>query len=577
MTSYTNGVNVLKLAAHIRDEAIIPQGSLFTERSIWSRPVFEELHCAYVESPDSSSASFEDKLKRQLDGTSDDAKVLFAELLLLNLLILGNVTARRKCDLIGVPLEMIEGNSIGVPSDVVDVLEAGGIINGGMGFNQYRWQAMAFLVDWGLALADKEEAERRALFENSSSIDRLVYETCEMTSKSMQRSLCYLFDPEGHEPITSDAHLKKITTHFSNRIPADLQDARPQRQAAAIRHALAVERGDASWDFYHDRDEWDQQFTDKSSPKATDHSIPALDVDSPAEEQEGIGVEVTFSPRLSASLFVDDNWLSDVREALNSKRQIVLQGPPGTGKTYLARRLAKNATAAKEQVEIVQFHPAYTYEDFFEGFRPQADEGGTAQFVLRKGPLRTLAERATENPDRPYFLVIDEINRGNLAKIFGELYFLLEYRDDQVRLMYSQQLFDLPSNLFIIGTMNTADRSIALVDSAMRRRFAFFTLAPDREPVAGLLARWTAADERYDPQVARLLTALNRQIGNPSVMVGPSYFMQPAAHTVGGLQRIWDTEIIPLLEENLYGEDDVAQRFSLAAIRQLLDGQPETP
>ena len=125
-----------------------------------------------------------------------------------------------------------------------------------------------------------------------------------------------------------------------------------------------------------------------------------------------------------------------------------------------------------------------------QGYRPRPPEKGEAGFELRDGPLLQAAQRARREPRKPHFLVIDEINRGNLAKVFGELYFLLEYRDREIRLQYSDQRFSLPENLYIIGTMNTADRSIALVDLALRRRFYFVDFHPDRPPVEGLLRRY---------------------------------------------------------------------------------------
>ena len=168
---------------------------------------------------------------------------------------------------------------------------------------------------------------------------------------------------------------------------------------------------------------------------------------------------------------------------------MIFQGPPGTGKTYVAQELAKCLAGGKERVTLVQFHPSYAYEDFVEGYRPHL-ENGQPTFALKSGPLRRAAEDADADPDNMHLLVIDEINRGNVAKVFGELYFLLEYRDHQVRLQYSNEPFSLPKNLYIIGTMNTADRSIALVDLALRRRFSFVEVPPrrrtDQGPAAAL-------------------------------------------------------------------------------------------
>ncbi|MFF7066659.1 DUF4357 domain-containing protein [Streptomyces pseudovenezuelae] len=275
---------------------------------------------------------------------------------------------------------------------------------------------------------------------------------------------------------------------------------------------------------------------------------------------------------LAAELLVHDRaWLEEMRELLIDERQLVLYGPPGTGKTYLAMKLAEYLGGGPEQVKIVQFHPSYAYEDFFEGFRPVEDpETREVAFRLTAGPLRELADLASRDGNRhiPHFLIIDEINRANLAKVFGELYFLLEYRTKSVRLTYSGDDFALPPNLFVIGTMNTADRSIALVDAAMRRRFAFVELSPRTEPTAGLLARWLKREGK-DLEPARLLDALNARVDDADFAIGPSYLMKPGVYRDGGLERTWRTKILPLLEEHHYGEGlDVAARYGLDALRE---------
>ncbi|QYX76976.1 AAA family ATPase [Streptomyces akebiae] len=279
-----------------------------------------------------------------------------------------------------------------------------------------------------------------------------------------------------------------------------------------------------------------------------------------------------ITEELATDLLVHDHsWLEEMRELLLDERQLVFYGPPGTGKTYLAMKLAEYFGGGPEQVKIVQFHPSYAYEDFFEGFRPVEDpETREVAFRLTAGPLRELADLALREGNRhvPHFLIIDEINRANLAKVFGELYFLLEYRTRSVRLTYSGDDFALPPNLFVIGTMNTADRSIALVDAAMRRRFAFVELSPRTEPTAGLLARWLKREGR-DVEPARLLDALNARIDDADFAIGPSYLMKPGVYRDGGLERTWRTKILPLLEEHHYGEGlDVTARYGLDSLRE---------
>lgn len=276
------------------------------------------------------------------------------------------------------------------------------------------------------------------------------------------------------------------------------------------------------------------------------------------------------TPQLAAQLHMPLTWLDDVITTLDERRQIILYGPPGTGKTYSARAIARHV--AGDGVTIVQFHPSYAYEDFFEGFRPRDDGDGRLSFQLREGPLRQIARAAMSDPSVPWVLIIDEINRGNIAKIFGELYFLLEYRESSISLQYSSDKpFALPKNLFIIGTMNTADRSIAMVDAAIRRRFAFLELHPDTEPVGGLLERWLEANLKSGDRAA-LLRSLNAELGQEhrDFQIGPSYLMRRGAETDDGLERIWRYDILPLLEEHFYGHlspAEVATRFGLAAVR----------
>jgi 5-methylcytosine-specific restriction protein B len=281
------------------------------------------------------------------------------------------------------------------------------------------------------------------------------------------------------------------------------------------------------------------------------------------------------TPDLAVRLHMDQTWLQELIDLLQERQQVVLYGPPGTGKTYLAQEIARHI-AERDAVRLVQFHPSYAYEDFFEGFRPASGADGSVTFPLTAGPLRMLASDARANPGEPYVLVVDEINRANLAKVFGELYFLLEYRNAKIGLQYSPgESFSLPPNVFFIGTMNTADRSIALVDAAIRRRFAFVELHPDDPPVRDVLANWLLASHKDGDERPGLLRTLNDAIDEEDrdFKIGPSYLMRPHSETSSGLDRVWRYDLLPLLEEHYYGRltrSQVHARFGLDTIRRRL-------
>ena len=255
----------------------------------------------------------------------------------------------------------------------------------------------------------------------------------------------------------------------------------------------------------------------------------------------------------------DGSWLEELMISLNERKQVVLEGPPGTGKTFLVQHLLDACGVPEAQSALVQFHPTYSYEDFVEGFRPVAtSDAGGAALSVKPGPLKRIADEARNAEGKPFVLVIDEINRANIAKVFGELYFLLEYRNHEIELLYSEgERFSLPDNLFIIGTMNTADRSIALLDAAMRRRFVFLAMDTTEPALAGVLARWCEANQQ-PTALADLRDRINAEMVKrglePSLAFGPSYFMRPGLETQAGLNRLWRRELRPMLVEHHYGK-----------------------
>ena len=276
--------------------------------------------------------------------------------------------------------------------------------------------------------------------------------------------------------------------------------------------------------------------------------------------------ESTNLEALADEVLLPIEFLEEIVTLLKEKKQVIFQGPPGTGKTYVARKLAACLARSDERVTLVQFHPSYAYEDFIQGFRPKTTDG-QGGFELRNGPLLQAAERARKESDANHYLVIDEINRGNVAKVFGELYFLLEYRDSEMNLQYSDEPFSLPPNLYIIGTMNTADRSIALVDMALRRRFYFKMFHPDDEPVKSVLRKWIAQNATGMEWVADVVERTNELLKDDRhAAIGPSYFMTPGLNEAA-VRRIWEHSVLPYLEERRFGGDEVAEEFDLDKLR----------
>ncbi|MCY3901869.1 MAG: AAA family ATPase [Caldilineaceae bacterium] len=272
---------------------------------------------------------------------------------------------------------------------------------------------------------------------------------------------------------------------------------------------------------------------------------------------------------LADELLWDVSFLEEMKTLLYDKRQVIFQGPPGTGKTFVAQKLANFLARYQDRVTLVQFHPSYAYEDFVRGFRPTLKEG-QAGFALQDGPLLRAAQKARQEPDADHFLIIDEINRGNLAKVFGELYFLLEYREEKIRMQYQQDDeddFSLPENLYIIGTMNTADRSIALVDLALRRRFYFIEFHPDKKPVKNVLRKWLSKGPPELKWVAEMVKIANDLLKDDRhAAIGPSYFMKEELEE-RMVERVWEHSVIPYIEERLFNEDNKISEFEYTKLR----------
>lgn len=282
-------------------------------------------------------------------------------------------------------------------------------------------------------------------------------------------------------------------------------------------------------------------------------------------EQKEIKYPQYSSDDFLNEVYMDEDTYNTLTELLEAKYNVILQGAPGVGKTFAAKRLAYSIMGQKDtsRVAMVQFHQSYSYEDFIQGYRPSKDG-----FELVNGAFYKFCKEAEEDNERPYFFIIDEINRGNLSKILGELMMLIEKdkRGEKIKLLYSNEWFTVPQNVRIIGMMNTADRSLALMDYALRRRFAFFDFAPafSSEGFKNYLA------EKDSPKLEKLIAtveSLNSTISTDESLgdgfrIGHSYFCTDDEVTDEWLKSVVEYEVIPLIKEYWFDEPTKVRDWS---------------
>lgn len=288
-------------------------------------------------------------------------------------------------------------------------------------------------------------------------------------------------------------------------------------------------------------------------------------------EEDAEDVEKTYPPYTKedflSEVFMPEEEYEKLSGILRIKKNIIIQCAPGVGKTFAAKRIAFSMMGVKdvERVMMVQFHQSYSYEDFIMGFRPSTDG-----FELKRGAFYNFCKKAEIDGDNDYFFIIDEINRGNLSKIFGELFMLIENdkRGVSLQLLYSDEKFSVPKNIYIIGMMNTADRSLAMLDYALRRRFAFFEIKPGFTTDGFRKYRMSLENEKFDKLIA-CVESLNNAISNDESLgdgfcIGHSYFCNLLPDTINDqvLSGIVEYELIPLLKEYWFDEPTKVKDWS---------------
>ncbi len=280
-------------------------------------------------------------------------------------------------------------------------------------------------------------------------------------------------------------------------------------------------------------------------------------------------VESDFTEPYTKEDFLEEVFMSgeayeNLVSVLRSKKNIILQGAPGVGKTFAAKRLVWSMMGEKsdDRIEFVQFHQNYSYEDFVLGYKPSEDG-----FELKSGIFYRFCQKAANQPGKDFFFIIDEINRGNMSKIFGELLMLIEkdYRETKVTLAYNGLPFSVPKNLYIIGMMNTADRSLAMIDYALRRRFSFFEMEPGFDSEGFVRYQNELDSETLDTLLLRVKDlnkeiAADRSLGK-GFCIGHSYFCGKDECTDEWLRSIVDYDILPMLNEYWFDDEDKFQRW----------------
>lgn len=537
----------------IRRTALVDFDSLFTpEKALWTQPVLNDYYKHFVIGFDDGDGSFLEKYRGQLNEANDEVIQLAAELLYVQQLFTTLTGADKKLQNVREVLSWCR-KPVLVPEWAI-----GGMANGiaaDQTFNQHRafhlgWIA-EYLLHWHRMPGEKRIELLGAPWDFARDVVALTFE--QGRYQPIQQAWLYIIFPDEFESISSRKDKKRIRDAFAAHLPggptvnidADLKE---------IRRAMEPKFG-AGFRFYDEgvRPIW-REVSPPPPPTVPPHPIPPVDV--PRNELDRLGADLFLQPASA---------LSEWKELLLDSRQIIFQGPPGTGKTFLAKHLAEAVAGSPERVHWVQFHPSYSYEDFVEGFRPAV--GG--HFQLQPGPIKRIAKKAVEQTNERFVLVIDEINRGNLAKIFGELYFLLEYRGEEIELQYSQERFQIPENVFIIGTMNTADRSIALLDMALRRRFRFVDLMPDSPPLKGLLNRYLQSKAPGMLHLAAMLDLINEELNDPHVSIGPSHFLLKDIDKLNEAKArsIWKHSILPALADRFFDAAGELKKLEYSAVR----------
>jgi len=539
---------VFNAADTFKQRCLIGNHSLFLEgEMLWTPEHFEVLIRNYVQQPDAGGGNFYEKLSNQLAACTPLDVALMAEVFWIVQLGPINLRAHTKRNTLEriwniKPPGPFPSNSQFLAEPVLS-----GLGSAGPGYNNYLWMEIAFAIEAFADFVAKSVADRTALLADGNRFAVWLDGIPSGKGRQLYHTLCHVLFPDTFERIFSQGNKNQVARHFKIW-KRGMADNRPSLDAALLdlRKRLEVQHPGEVVDYYE-------------PPVGTlIKQAPAPTPTVAATPTQGTGTGTLGVSEPEADYGVEKDAGEGATPTLRKADNLILYGPPGTGKTYQMQLLMDAAYEVGQEYDFVSFHPSYSYEDFMGGLRPKASENGSGIVVaFEKGPFLRICEKAHDTPGETFTLFIDEINRANVAKVFGELITLIEPSkrviagskpNDNgawITLPGTDMLFGVPDNLNIVATMNTADRSIAMMDVALRRRFRFQECPPEPD-----LIEPAYVGKIHLPSLLQKINDRLEYLLDRDHAIGHALFME--LHSLTDLQDVLAQRVIPLLQEYFF-------------------------